>query len=362
MSWTCWWFEEGSGLLIRLAATVLIGAAGAWALYRLRVPAGAMAGAIILVGTFQIASGWGYFPREAKTAVQAVAGGFVGQRIGRSDLRELLGIVKPSIQLFGGIVCLTFLTGLLIHHTAPVDTATALLSSMPGGMTDVALISADVGADPAQSTALQLVRYLVAILILPQVNARICARFAPAEGKKAPADFSGGGKRRDGRHMAVTLAIVALSGALGKASGFPAGAMVFSMFAVAAYNIWSGEAYLPKSMKLAAQCLAGINIGVTVTLGDVLRFRELGLPVLLVTVNCLAVNYVLGLLLYKTNDLDLATSLFASVPAGMSDMALVSLEQGGQAPKVAVLQLVRYLCVMAFMPACIKLFAEWYPY
>ncbi|MDE6454469.1 MAG: AbrB family transcriptional regulator [Dysosmobacter sp.] len=149
---------------------------------------------------------------------------------------------------------------------------------------------------------------------------------------------------------------------MGKASGFPAGAMVFSMFAVAAYNIWSGEAYLPKSMKLAAQCLAGINIGVTVTLGDILQFRELGLPVLLVTVNCLAVNYVLGLLLYKTNDLDLATSLFASVPAGMSDMALVSLEQGGQAPKVAVLQLVRYLCVMAFMPACIKLFAEWYPF
>ena len=55
------------------------------------------------------------------------------------------------------------------------------------------------------------------------------------------------------------------------------------------------------------------------------------------------------------------TSLFASVPAGMSDMALVSLEQGGEAPKVAVLQLVRYLCAMAFMPAMIKLFAGWYP-
>ncbi|MDE6454470.1 MAG: AbrB family transcriptional regulator [Dysosmobacter sp.] len=227
MSWTCWWFEEGSGLLIRLAATVLIGAAGAWALYKLRVPAGAMAGAIILVGTFQIASGWGYFPRVVTTAVQAVAGGFVGQRISRSDLRELLGIVKPSTQLFGGIVCLTFFTGLLIHHTAPVDTATALLSSMPGGMTDVALISADVGADPAQSTALQLVRYLVAILILPQVNARVCARFAPAAGKKAPADFSGGGKRRDRRHMAVTLASWRCRAPWGRRAAFRQGRWCF---------------------------------------------------------------------------------------------------------------------------------------
>ena len=349
-------------MLLRLLITVALGAAGAWALYRLRVPAGAMAGAVIAVGLFQIATGYGYFPRVVKTAVQAVAGGFVGQRISRSDLRELRSILKPSFQLFSGIVLLTFCTGLLIHHTSPVDTATALLSSMPGGMTDVALLSSDVGADPAQSTALQLVRYLIAILILPQLDAKLCARFAPEKRGGDPADLPGGGEKlRDGKHMAITLAIVALSGAVGKLSGFPAGAMVLPMLTVAAYNVRSGEAYLPKKMKLAAQCLAGVNIGVTITLADILRFRELALPAVMVAVNCVAVNYVLGLLLYKTNDLDLPTCLFASVPAGMSDMALVSLEQGGEAPKVAVLQLVRYLCAMAFMPAMIKLFAGWYP-
>ena len=118
----------------------------------------------------------------------------------------------------------------------------------------------------------------------------------------------------------------------------------------------------PRLLITAAQWLAGISIGVTITMGDILRFRELGIPAALVAANCVAVNYVLGLLLYKTGGLDLATSLFASVPAGMSDMALVSLEQGGEAPKVAVLQLVRYLCVMAFMPGLIKWFAGWYPF
>lgn len=348
-------------MLMQLLLTVLIGAAGAWTLYKLRVPAGAMVGAIIFVGAFQIFSGCGYFPRIIKAGVQAVAGGFIGQRIGKSDLKELRTIVKPSLQLFGGIVFLSTCTGLLIHHTSPVDVATAILSAVPGGMTDVALISTDVGADPAQSTALQLVRYLIAILILPQVNMRICARFAP-EKKAVDASFlrEGGKKLQDGKHVAVTLLIVTVMGAVGKLSGFPAGAMVFPMFAVAAYNIRTEQAYLPKPMKLAAQCLAGINIGVTITLQDILNFRELALPALMVAVNCLLVNYALGLLLYKTNNLDLPTSLFASVPAGLSDMALISLEQGGEAPKVAVLQLVRYLCVMAFMPAFIKLFAAWY--
>ena len=81
------------------------------------------------------------------------------------------------------------------------------------------------------------------------------------------------------------------------------------------------------------------------------------LPAAAVAVNCVMVNYLLGFLIHKTCGLDLPTSLFASVPAGMSDMALVSLEQGGDAPKVAVLQLVRYLCVMAFMPSLTKILA-----
>ena len=131
--------------------------------------------------------------------------------------------------------------------------------------------------------------------------------------------------------------------------------MVFPMFAVAAFNVRTGNAWLPKRLKLAAQCLAGVNIGVTITLAELLTFRELLIPAVAVAVNCVLVNYVLGFLIQRTCGLDLPTSLFASVPAGMSDMALVSLEQGGDAPKVAVLQLVRYLCVMAFMPSLIKI-------
>ncbi len=153
----------------------------------------------------------------------------------------------------------------------------------------------------------------------------------------------------------MTLAIAAVSGVMGKLSHFPAGAMVFPMFAVAAFNVRTGNAWLPKRLKLAAQCLAGVNIGVTITLAELLTFRELLIPAAAVAVNCVLVNYVLGFLIHRTCGLDLPTSLFASVPAGMSDMALVSLEQGGDAPKVAVLQLVRYLCVMAFMPSLIKI-------
>lgn len=350
-------------MLPKFLITVLIGILGAYLFLKMRVPAGAMVGAIIFVGAFQIFSGSGYFPKIIKVAVQAIAGGFIGQRIAASDIKQLRLILKPSIQLFLGIVIMSVCTGLLIHHLAPVDIQTALLSAMPGGVTDIALISSDLGADPAQSTALQLVRYLIAILILPQVNMRLCAHLDKAKHTKEEALQQSSTKHGTRKQTIYTLLIIAAAGIAGKLSGFPAGALVFPMLSVAAYNVKTGQAYLPKPMKLVAQCCAGINIGVTITLQDILQFRTLLLPVVLVAINCILVNYLLALLIYKTNkEMDLATSLFACVPAGLSDMALISLEQGGDAPKVAVLQLVRYLCVMAFMPSLIRLFAAWYPF
>lgn len=348
---------------VRFFVTVLIGIVGALLFLKMKVPAGAMVGAIVFVGIFQITSDMGYFPRIIKVAVQAIAGGFIGQRITAADVRQMKQIIKPALQLFLGIVCLSVCTGLLIYHFAPVDIQTALLSSMPGGVTDIALISADLGANPAQSTALQLVRYLIAILILPQVNMRICARHDTASDPAGSGEVPSKAPKGNRRQMLTTLVIIAAASILGKLSGFPAGALVFPMLAVAAYNIRTGKAYLPKPMKLAAQCCAGINIGVTVTLQEILLFRVLALPAVLVAINCILVNYLLAFLIYKTNkEIDLATALFACVPAGLSDMALISLEQGGDAPKVAVLQLVRYLCVMAFMPSLIRLFTLWYPF
>ena len=64
--------------LIWLCVTVAIGVAGSVLLYRLGLPAGAMVGAIVFVGAFQVLTGLGWFPKVVKTGVQALVGGFIG--------------------------------------------------------------------------------------------------------------------------------------------------------------------------------------------------------------------------------------------------------------------------------------------
>ncbi len=342
--------------------TIAVGAIGAYVFYKIKVPAGALVGALIFTAVFSNLTGIAAFPKPIKIFVQAISGAFIGLRIDREALKQLKTIIKPSLQFFFGILALSFGTGILIHTISGLDIATSVLSSVPGGITDVSIISSDIGANPVQTTMLQLARYFVAVLVLPQAAIAISKREKKQKDDRPETGAVFQNRPFTWKAGMITILLLCGFGWLGSISPIPAGALLLSLIAVSVYNVLGKEACLPSKAKLVAQCCAGIFIGIKIDLHSVAQYSALVLPVVLVVVNCLLMNYLLGFWIYKTNDMDLATSLFASIPAGVSDMALISLDYGGDAPKVAVLQLVRYVSVMCVMPSLIRYFALVYPF
>lgn len=130
-----------------LAATVGVAVLGAYLFYRMKVPAGALIGAILFTAIFNIMTGMGTFPTAMKTVVQAIAGGFIGQRITRGDLKEMKTILGASLLMFFCMAADTFVMGFLMFRFSELDLATALVAAMPAGLSDIALISTDLGAD-----------------------------------------------------------------------------------------------------------------------------------------------------------------------------------------------------------------------
>lgn len=342
--------------------TVAVGAIGAYIFCKIKVPAGALVGALIVTAVFSNLTGIAAFPKPIKIFVQAISGAFIGLRIDREALKQLKAIIKPSLQFFFGILVLSFGTGILIHTVSGLDIATSVLSSVPGGITDVSIISSDIGANPVQTTMLQLARYFVAVLILPQAAIAISKREKNRKDDSPETGVVFQNRPFTWKAGIITILLLCGFGWLGSISPIPAGALLLSLIAVSVYNVIGKEACLPSKAKLIAQCCAGIFIGIKIDLHSAAQYYTLILPVVLVVINCLLMNYLLGFWIYKTNDMDLATSLFASIPAGVSDMALISLDYGGDAPKVAVLQLVRYVSVMCVMPSLIRYFAFVYPF
>lgn len=346
--------------MTNLLLTVAVAGIGSVLFYRMKVPAGALVGAMIFSAAFNIATDMGEFPAILKTAVQAIAGGFIGQRIARKDLEELKQVIGAGVLLFIGMLAYTLIVGHVLAATTKLDLATALMAVMPSGLSDAAIISADLGADSTQTTVMQIVRTIFCILVLPQVAYRAAARIDKGCGGE-----SGPGvgllmqhnrpEIRTVRNAAITVAIAEGCGLLGRLSGVPAGSMTFAVLAVAFLNVKTGKAYLPKNLRLIAQCFTGIIVGVMVTMRDIENLRYLLQPALVMVIGLIVTNYVCGLLIYKLCKMDIATSLFSSIPAGISDMALIAMDMGGNAPKVGVLQLVRYVGVISVMPILVKL-------
>ena len=345
---------------MNLILTVTIAALGSLIFYRMKVPAGALVGAIIFSAAFNIVTDAAEFPAILKTAVQAIAGGFIGQRIARKDLGELKEVFGAGILLFICMLTYTLIAAKLMVLTGKLDLATALVSAMPSGLSDAAIISADLGADSTQTMVMQIVRTIFCILVLPQIAYRVASQVergskTSTATKPAQLDNNKSSGVRTTRNAVVTVAIAECSGLLGKLSGIPAGALTFAVFAVAFQNVRTERAYLQKNLRLAAQCLTGIIVGIRVTMRDIENLRLLMQPVLILIASLLICNYICGLLLYKVCKMDISTSLFSSIPAGVSDMALIAMDMGGDAPKVGVLQLVRYVGILSVMPAIVKL-------
>ncbi|VEH33297.1 ammonia monooxygenase [Streptococcus equi subsp. equi] len=58
--------------------------------------------------------------------------------------------------------------------------------------------------------------------------------------------------------------------------------------------------------------------------------------------------------MYKKGILDLQSALFASSPAGATDISLLAGELGGDMPKIAGIQISRTLYTVVIMPLLVK--------
>jgi len=160
-------------LAVRLLVTLIFAAIGGMIGIKLKMPAGALTGALIVVVIFNIVTGVGYVPDNLRSFVQMFTGALIGSRIKRSDIHELRLVIWPTIFLLIGMVIYNFLFGIMILKLSHFDIYTAFLSVAPGGMTDMPLIAADLGGDQVIVALMQLLRMIFIFVVFPQLYRKI---------------------------------------------------------------------------------------------------------------------------------------------------------------------------------------------
>jgi membrane AbrB-like protein len=333
--------------------TVAVALAGGLLAVRFKIPVGGMVGGMSAVALFNIVTGLAYAPDELKILTQSLAGAYLGMRIRKKDIAQFKTILLPATMMLVGLVIYNSSVGLLIASFTRMDLITALMSAVPGGVSEISLLSAEMGGNAAQVTIMHLLRIVSVLGVFPVMLRTMANRY----GSSHEAADCGAEEEEDcpPKSLPMTVVLALFFGAIGYFSGLPAGTLAFSMVAVAVYNVKTDRAGIPPEHRKYVQMLAGLIIGKGVGMADVLQMPDILLPAALMITGFYATNLILSFIIAKYTKMDYTTALFSTSPAGPSDMALMALELGGDAPKVACMQIVRLLAAVVVFPQTIRL-------
>lgn len=346
--------------ILWLCITLAAAALGGLLLLRLRFPAGAMVGALLAVGVLNTLTGCALMPTSVKILTKTVAGLFVGMNMTMEMVRNMKRLFRPVVLLVGTIFCLCMSVGLLLYRTSGLDAVTSLFCVAPGGLTDMTLMTMDMGGDAAVVAVLQVLR-LLSVYFISMPLAKVIGRkmggcaTAPQVQAAGKRELTAEEKRRGILLAGMTAAVGGAVGfGLSKLLNFSVLILICAMAASAAVNLKTGKLYMPKSVRRVTQILSGALIGTSVTADSLSKLKTVLVPAAFICCGFVLINMVLAFLLHKLCKLDMATAVLSSAAGGATEAALSAPDLDADPSVVSVLQISRMVCTTAFYPILVQ--------
>jgi uncharacterized protein len=151
----------------RMGLSFLVATIGGICFYLLGIPAGPILGAITAIIILNLATDSATYPRFFRTAIQILAGCYIGGKVTLQTIMEGSTLLLPLFILIMELFVMAFLTAFIIYKTSRLDFATALFSSTPGGITEMGIISEEMGLDTPKIVLMHTIRIIAVLGMLP---------------------------------------------------------------------------------------------------------------------------------------------------------------------------------------------------
>ena len=348
---------------VRLLLTILAACGPGFFLRRLHVPGGLLLGAVIGVSTLNLVTGLAFLPANVKVLSQIVVGAFLGCTMTREHVRGLPQFWKPILCVLCGYLAMALTLGTVICHISHVDLLTALFCVSPGGLSDTPLIAMDFGATVTYVVALQMLRVIYGLAVVPSLISWSDRVLGPRLGLAYPYERSAQRMQKAKKHyprcaVFVTLAVAAAGGLLGKISNFPAGTLLFALIFSLGLKVNWDKAHMPMQIRRGAQILSGSCIGLQIRAEELQAIRQMAIPALLMLLAYSAVCLGVGILIAKRFHLRLCEGMLCLAPASPSEMALIAEDMHVSNPNLTAVQICRQVAATALFPQIFLLYVH----
>ncbi|MDC7234733.1 MAG: AbrB family transcriptional regulator [Spirochaetales bacterium] len=156
--------------------TILIGITGGIIGIKLKLPAGALFGAMVATAIYNLLCNKGYIPPQLDTVMQIVIGTMIGLNFNLETVKGLKSVFFAAVIMVIGLLVFSLILGWLISRLTGMDLITALFSASPGGLSNIVLISKAYGGQ-AHIVALLHTLRLVAVVVFMPVIVQFISRF-----------------------------------------------------------------------------------------------------------------------------------------------------------------------------------------
>ena len=149
--------------------TVVTAFTGGVTFVLLGVPAGAILGSIFTIALLNLATDGATYPPFLKPMVQIFAGCYIGSKVTFQTLMEGSVLLLPALILLVELFVMAFLTAFVLHKVCHLNWGTALFSATPGGITEMGLISDELGLETPKIVLMHTFRILAVLGVLPLI-------------------------------------------------------------------------------------------------------------------------------------------------------------------------------------------------
>lgn len=338
-----------SGVRVRQAVTVLIGAAGVAAFWALGLPLPFLFGPMIaslaaaLAGVRLMGMG------EVSVAARSVLGVAIGASVTPALMVELPSMLA-SVAIIPVYIAVIGLVGVpFFRRFCGFDPVTAFYAAMPGGAADMTIFGAEAGANVRQVSLIHVTRLLVIMIVAPLVLAGIYGIELTHPIGQPAVDIP-----------VAELAVMIGAGLVGwkTAEGVGLfGAAILGPLIAAAVLSLLGILHMrpPREALLAAQFLIGVGIGVSYVGVTLRELRETvaggAVFVLILAVIAGAVTEFVTL----TGLAPPVEGFLAFMPGGQAEMSMLALIAGADLSFVVVHHIARIVIVLIGAPIVFRL-------
>lgn len=154
---------------IRCVGLFAAAACGGTLLRILGVRGGTIIGAMLFSMLYTCAFGKSVIPKWVKRCQQTTVGIYVGSGVTIATIMGVRALLVPVIILTVYLLFGTFSAALLVLKTKKLDLISSLACCAPGGVTEILLVTDELGGDISQVGTIHAFRFLVVVSIFPPV-------------------------------------------------------------------------------------------------------------------------------------------------------------------------------------------------